>query len=506
MISNGIALVTGAARGIGKAIALRLADDGFDVAVNDVPANAENLSKVVDEIKAKGRRSSLHLADVSVEGEVKAMVDEVVRVYKRLDVMVANAGVCKWAKLSDTSADEWDRLMAINARGIFLCYKYAGMQMVSQGRGGRIIGACSVAGKRAGTAFLGAYSASKFAIRGLTQAAALEFGPYNITVNAYAPGAIDTDMLDYLDTSYTTTSTGNAPGSYIQKVQGMAPLHKIGTTTDIANLVSFVASKESQFITARGIGKAIALRLADDGFDVAVNDVPANAENLSKVVEEIKAKGRQSSPHLADVSVEGEVKAMVDEVVRVYEGLDVMVANAGVCKWAKLADTSADEWDRLMAINARGTFLCYKYAGMQMVSQGRGGRIIGACSVAGKRAGSAFLGAYCASKFAIRGLTQAAALEFGPHNITVNAYAPGAIDTDMRKIEGLALLDYLNTSSAMTAGTTGGTYLERAHLTAPVRKIGTTTDIANLVSFVASKESQFITGQSLSVNGGMYFD
>ncbi|KAJ7489125.1 hypothetical protein FB451DRAFT_1553005 [Mycena latifolia] len=248
----------------------------------------------------------------------------------------------------------------------------------------------------------------------------------------------------------------------------------------------------------RGIGRAIALRLADDGFDVAVNDIHGHAENLSKVVEEIKAKGRKSSAHLADVSVEGEVKAMVDEVVRVYDGLDVMVANAGVCEWAKLTDTSVEVFDRVMAINGRGTFLCYKYAGMQMINQGRGGRIIGACSVAGKRAGSAFMGAYCASKFAVRGLTQAAALEFGTHNITVNAFAPGAIDTDM--------LDYIDTSSAKSTGSAPGTFSQKAQEMVPVRRLGTTTDIANLVSFIASKESQFITGQSLSVNGGMFFD
>ncbi|KAJ7094854.1 NAD-binding protein [Mycena epipterygia] len=250
---------------------------------------------------------------------------------------------------------------------------------------------------------------------------------------------------------------------------------------------------------AQGIGKAIALRLADDGFDVAVNDISGNAEKLSAVVEEIKAKGRESSAHLADVSVEGEVKAMVEEVCVFMAGLMwFMVANAGLCKWSKLSDLSVDEWDQLMAVNCRGTFLSYKYAGMQMVSQGRGGRIIGACSVAGKRAGSAFTGAYTASKFAVRGLTQGAALEFGPHGITVNAYAPGAIDTDM--------LHYMDTSHAKSTGNASGTFIQSAADRAPVQKIGTPTDIASLVSFIASKESQFITGQSLSVNGGMFFD
>ncbi|KAJ7040953.1 hypothetical protein C8F04DRAFT_1031837, partial [Mycena alexandri] len=234
-MSNRTALVTGAAQGIGKAIALRLADDGFDVAVDDIPTNTDNLLAVVKEIEAKGRTGSAHLADVSVEDEVKAMVAEVVRVYGRMNVVrfilaLRTGGYCqKMSTLTDrgyhaltscavcslfeVSADDFDRQMAINCRGTFLCYKYAGIQMVKQGRErSRIIGACSVAGKRVGSPFTGAYSASKFAVRGLTQAAALEFGGYGITVNAYAPGAIDTDMLHYLDTS-NAKNTGSAPGT-----------------------------------------------------------------------------------------------------------------------------------------------------------------------------------------------------------------------------------------------------------------------------------------------------
>ncbi|KAJ7779160.1 acetoin reductase family protein [Mycena metata] len=268
-MSNGTALVTGAAQGIGKAIALRLADDGFDVAVNDIPTNIDNLHAVVKEIEAKGRAGSAHLADVSVEEEVKIMVEEVVRVYGGMDVMVANAGICKWSTLTDrgyhsltscalcpsftVSVDDFDRQMAINCRGTFLCYKYAGIQMVKQGReGSRIIGACSVAGKRAGSPFLGSYSASKFAVRGLTQAAALELGSYGITVNAYAPGAIDTDMLHYLDTS-NAKSTGKAPGTLTEGIKNIGALRTIGTPTDVANLVSFIASKESQFITGQSL-------------------------------------------------------------------------------------------------------------------------------------------------------------------------------------------------------------------------------------------------------------
>ncbi|KAJ7816757.1 acetoin reductase family protein [Mycena olivaceomarginata] len=260
-----------------------------------------------------------------------------------------------------------------------------------------------------------------------------------------------------------------------------------------------MSSKGIAIVTgaAQGIGKGIALRLASDGFDIAVNDIPTNADKLTALVEEIKAKGREASAHVADVSVEEQVKNLMEEVVKIYGGVDVMVANAGVMKYASIADTSVGDWDRVMAINARGTFLCFKYAGMQMISQGRGGRIIGACSVGGKKGGQ-MTSAYCASKFAIRGLTQSAASEYGRHGITVNSYAPGTTDTEM--------VTYMDKSHAELTGSAPGTFKKLLEKAMPLPMIATPDDIAGLVSFIASKESQFITGQSISINGGMYFD
>ncbi|KAJ6551115.1 NAD-binding protein [Mycena capillaripes] len=248
-----------------------------------------------------------------------------------------------------------------------------------------------------------------------------------------------------------------------------------------------MSSKGVALVTgaAQGIGKSIALRLAEDGYDVAVNDIPSNSELLDAVVAEVQAKGRKGVKRVADVSQDEQVKGMVEQVVEELGGLDVMIANAGVLhKLVPITELTADEWDRIMNINGRGPFLCYKYAGIQMIKQGRGGRIIGASSLAGKQ-GQANAAAYSASKFAVRGLTQAAAMEFGAHGITVNAYAPGAIDTPMIAV-----------------------------LRDTVEQYSVPADIANLVSFLASKESQFITvltkmsrsGQTISINGGVFFD
>ncbi|OSX63546.1 hypothetical protein POSPLADRAFT_1138933 [Postia placenta MAD-698-R-SB12] len=211
---------------------------------------------------------------------------------------------------------------------------------------------------------------------------------------------------------------------------------------------------------AQGIGLNIALRLADDGLDVAVNDTASKSEQLEEVVSQIRAKGRRAIAVLADVTQETQVEDMVSQVVEQLGSLD-MVANAGVLVVQPIMEVSAADWDRVMAVNVRGTMLCYKYAAKQMVKQGRGGRIIGWAGIS----------AYCASKFAIRGLTQSTADELAKHNITVNTYAPGIIKSSMAD---LPLAD--------------------------------PEVVAAVVSFLIRPESYFITGQSISPNGGAVFD
>ncbi|KAG8221420.1 hypothetical protein J3R82DRAFT_1608 [Butyriboletus roseoflavus] len=212
--SKGVALVTGSGQGIGRSIALRLANDGYDIGLNDLHANKNKLEVLSIEItrQCPGRRVCVLVADVSVEGEVKGMVDGVVAALGSLDVMVANAGVLRVKTILETTTEDWDTTLAVNGRGTFLCYKYAAQEMISRGSKGRIIGASSIAGKRGGI-LTGAYSASKFAVRGLTQSAAKEFGQYGITVNAYAPGAVETPMLTTLQDAWVK-HTGDEGGIY----------------------------------------------------------------------------------------------------------------------------------------------------------------------------------------------------------------------------------------------------------------------------------------------------
>ncbi|OJA15481.1 hypothetical protein AZE42_06343, partial [Rhizopogon vesiculosus] len=179
----------------------------------------------------------------------------------------------------------------------------------------------------------------------------------------------------------------------------------------------------------------------------------------------------------------------------------------------KVCPTTSEDFESVLSVNVKGTFHCYKYAAQQMIAQGDGGRIIGASSLAGKKgkficrcfrccmvtddmppSGHAMLSAYCASKFAVRGLTQTAAIEFGHHGITVNAYAPGPIYTSM-----LAQLQQAAVERS------GDLYEEMKRLSS-VGYLGNTQDVGNLVSFLVTPEARFITGQSITIDGGIFFD
>jgi len=245
-----VAIITGSARGIGYSIALRLADDGVDVVINDLAANEAKINEVVEEIKKKGRRSIGIVADVSKEEDVIALVDKTVKVLGSLDVMIANAGIAPGSPLVDTPVEQLDALYNVNVRGTFLCYKHAAKQMIKQGKGGRIIGASSAAGKK-GVSNLVSYSMSKFAVRGLTQATSAELRKYGITVNAYAPGIIPTPLiLPLLDGQ--DAAKGDI-GDIIRSVYGLPTDTPIGTTEVIAGYVSYLVKPESYFTNGQTV-------------------------------------------------------------------------------------------------------------------------------------------------------------------------------------------------------------------------------------------------------------
>ncbi|KAI0747042.1 NAD-P-binding protein [Daedaleopsis nitida] len=243
---------------------------------------------------------------------------------------------------------------------------------------------------------------------------------------------------------------------------------------------------------AQGIGEAIALQLASDGLDVAINDIPTKHDQLAAVAKAIEQKGRRAAIVTGDVSLEADVISMVKKTVDELGGLDIFVANAGILLPLKpMVECTVEDWDRALSINGRGVFLGIKHAALRMIEQGRGGRIICASSDGGKF-GIANDGIYCASKFAVRGLVQSAALELRKHKITVNAYCPGFILTPMTMHPD----DEKYGGPGMAAKTI-------CNFPEDI-ETGQPSDIAGIVSYLAKPESSFVTGQSYSVNGGLY--
>ncbi|KAJ7613349.1 NAD-binding protein [Mycena polygramma] len=256
-----------------------------------------------------------------------------------------------------------------------------------------------------------------------------------------------------------------------------------------------MASKGVALVTgsSQGIGKAIALRLAQDGYDLALNDLPSKTVQLNSLQEAVHALGRQTAIVVGDVALEEEVKTMIETAVSLLGSLDVMVANGAIFISGSFMELSTEDWDRTFAVNCRGTWLCYKYAALQMIKQGKGGRIIGASSGAGKQ-GIAMMAAYSSTKFGIRGLTQVAAQELGSHRITVNAYAPGPVDTELFR------------TTAAGVSSNPEEVVEGARLQSALGYLGRPEDIASFVSYLVTPEAHYITGQTVSINGGWYYD
>jgi meso-butanediol dehydrogenase / (S,S)-butanediol dehydrogenase / diacetyl reductase len=245
-----VAIVTGAAQGIGRAISLRLAEEGAAVAVVDV--NLAGAEAVVAEIEAKGGRGIALRVDVTSSSDVDMMVTRTVEKLGRIDILVANAGIQKIVYLMETQEVDWDRMFAVNVKSAWLCGRAAAQQMIKQGWGGRIIVASSRAGKIASALPIGAYVATKHAVVGLVRQFALELAPHNILVNAYCPGVVDTPMWDLIDRE-VAERRGAPIGSVKAAAVASIPLGRMEKPEDVARLVAFLASDESDYMTGQAI-------------------------------------------------------------------------------------------------------------------------------------------------------------------------------------------------------------------------------------------------------------
>ncbi|KAI1416417.1 NAD(P)-binding protein [Hypoxylon sp. FL1857] len=248
-------IVTGSSRGIGRAIALRLAADGYNVCINDVSANRFGCEEVVKEIQGMGRKAFTAIADVTNRDEVKQMVQNTVDTLGPLNTMIANAGIAQVRDILDVTEQEFERMFSVNVFGVQNCFAEAAKQMIRQGTcqpnsPGKLIAAASVVAFRPFLS-LPHYSASKYAVRGLTQAYAMRLANQHITANAYAPGIIGTAMWDQIDAEMSKNN-GLPIGENMRKmIYEDTAMQRVGTAEDVAKLVSFLASSDSDFVTGQ---------------------------------------------------------------------------------------------------------------------------------------------------------------------------------------------------------------------------------------------------------------
>lgn len=237
------AIVTGAARGLGKAVALKLAGEGAAVVVNDV--RRELAEAVVSQIAAAGGQAMAHVADVSDEAQVEAMVSATAKRFKTVDILVNNAGIMRTTSpLEAVPLEEFQAVMAVNVVGVYLCLK-AVLPIMKARRSGKIVNVSSSAGRCMSTFNGPHYTASKAAVLGLTRHVAREAAPYNINVNAVAPGTFVTEGGRELLPDLTP--------ELIQEIEQGIPLHRLGDPQDHANVVAFLCSPEASYITGATI-------------------------------------------------------------------------------------------------------------------------------------------------------------------------------------------------------------------------------------------------------------
>jgi meso-butanediol dehydrogenase/(S,S)-butanediol dehydrogenase/diacetyl reductase len=249
-LSGKVAIVTGGGSGIGKSICRTLASEGAKVVVADV--NEEASVATVKELESLGYGNHLAVTvDVSSEKQVEQMVGRAVQEFGHVDILCANAGVHSMNRAVDLSVEDWDYVMSVNAKGVFLCNKHVARQMIKQGQGGKIINTSSIAGK-SGFSFESHYCASKFAVIGFTMTLADELAPYKINVNAICPGQVETPLLERaLNREAQLRNT--APETIKQKMIDYTPLGRLAKPDDITSLVIFLSSKESDFMTGQAI-------------------------------------------------------------------------------------------------------------------------------------------------------------------------------------------------------------------------------------------------------------
>lgn len=250
LVNNKVVIVTGAARGIGAGIAADLAEKGAHVVIADL--NADAARQTASKISSSGNNAIAVAVDVSSRASVKALIDQTVSRFGRLDVMFNNAGISQTCPFLKVTEEDFDRIMKVNGLGVLIGTQEAAKQMIAQGHGGKIINTASVAGKQ-GYPLFAHYCASKFAVVAITQAAARALAEHKITVNCFGPGVVKTELWEQLDREFLERGLTEKPEQAINEFSQSILLGRVSLPKDIAGVTTFLASDASDYVTGQTV-------------------------------------------------------------------------------------------------------------------------------------------------------------------------------------------------------------------------------------------------------------
>ena len=493
-LTNKIALVTGGSRGIGAAIAKRLAADGASVAITYTQGC--RCRGTGGERYRTGRRQGHRAAGGRRRCQaVTAAVEKTVATFGGLDVLVNNAGTAIPKPFEETTLEEMDRVIDINLRGVFIATQAALKQLPS---GGRIINIGSCVGERVMTPGLVAYAATKGAVKMFTQGLAREVGPRGITVNNIQPGPIDTDLNPAAGDWATPQIASHGAGA-LRPCRMISPRwwrsspgrRPATSPAPVSPLMAAPTRKEQNHVDTCRKNRARYRRLARHWPGHGARAGPERragagalqraAAEAEAVVSEIRSLGGRAQAIAADLSAPDAPHKLAARVLEIVGGrLDILVANAGISKAASIEETSVEDFDRLFAVNVRAPFFLVQQL---LPILGEGSSVVLLSSLAA-HAAVGTLYAYAMTKGAIDTMVKHFAAALGPRGIRVNAVAPGVVETDMS--------NFARTDAGrdFTLGIQA------------LKRIAQPDDIAGTIAFLASDEARWVTGDTIHVDGG----
>ncbi|PAV73485.1 hypothetical protein WR25_26651 [Diploscapter pachys] len=494
-----VALITGASSGIGRAAAIRLAQDGFKLSITG--RKAEELQQTADACVTKGINKEQILitpGDLSNAPFAKKLVDDTISKFGSLYTLVNSAGILMAGPVLDTELDVLDKQMDINVRSVVQLTRFALPHIIKEK--GTVVNVSSINGP-CPFPNVTYYCMSKAALDQFTKCLALEMAPKSVRVNSVNPGVTKSKFH---------LNSGMNPEQYAQFLERSATTHALGRYAEpeeVAEAVLFLATERSSFTNiettyyllrtimrvavitgaSSGIGKAAAIRLVQEGFAVSITG--RNAEELQKTADGCVAKGLDKDKILlsvGDITNADFAKKLIDDTIAKFGSVYTLINSAGILTTGSVLDTELDVYDKVMSVNVRSIIQLTRLALPHIIKEK--GTIVNVSSINGP-CPFPNVTYYCMSKSALDQFTKCLALEMAPKGVRVNSVNPGVIQTECHKNAGMNPDQYAQ-------------FLEKSTTTHPLGRYGQPEEVAEAILFLSTERSSFTTGHLLRIDGG----